>query len=101
MPSIVSYTRYLYITTTDSIPDERGEVAFNENGNIIYSSRYFWDQDDQERYLWEKMEFYYDHFGRDTSSLIYQQHIQENKMVLVYKRSADYNELSDIVIIKH
>ena len=35
MPSIVSYTRYLYITTTDSIPDERGEVAFNENGNII------------------------------------------------------------------
>ncbi len=76
------YIRNLYITSTDSIPDERGETAFDENGNIIYSSSYFWDRDDQEWYLWGKMEFHYDQVGGDTSSLIYQQHLQENKMVL-------------------
>ena len=45
----------------------------------------------------EKRENYYDATGRDTSCLVYIRSIPDNKMVLVYKRSVDYNDSGDIV----
>ena len=97
IPSIIECIKYVFNSPVDSIPVERAEGVFDENGNFISSSSYAWDHDSGGWKLKEKRENYYDAIGRDTSCLVYTRSIQENRMVLVYKRSLDYNELGDII----
>lgn len=97
IPSIVECSKYVYHSSADSTPVKRAEGVFDKNGNFICSSRYDWDQDPGGWILMEKRENYYDATGRDTSRLVYTHSIQDNSMVLVYKRTFDYNELGEII----
>ena len=97
IPTIVECLKYVYHSPVDSVPVERGEGVFDENGNFICSSRYAWDYKSSGWKLSEKRENYYDASGRDTSSLVYQYSMQENKMLLVYKWSVVYNELNNVI----
>lgn len=90
---IVSYVEYVYTSRYDSLPYERGEGVFDEYGNLIYLSQYWWDLEEKDWNLWEKREYYYDDFGRDTSILVYQMHLPGGDMVLTYKWATRYNEI--------
>jgi hypothetical protein len=96
--SIVECSKYVYTSPVDSVPVERGEGVFDENGNFICSSRYAWDQNSGGDWrLIEKRENYYDASGRDTSCLVYQHNTQENQMVLIYKWAVKYNEGGNLI----
>jgi hypothetical protein len=88
---IISYTRYHYTSPVDSVPYEMGEEAHDEHGNIIYTSQHWWNTEEEKWILWEKREFYYDDQERDTSFICYQMDMENQKMVLVYKWSTEYN----------
>jgi hypothetical protein len=78
-----------------------GEEAHDENGNVIHTSQYWWDEENKNWILWEKREYYYDEQVRDTLFMCYQLDIEKMEMTLVYKWTTKYNEFDEKIYETH